>query len=77
VLGEKYKQALPAALQTSESAEAAMTTIRSRVVGVSEGERELVMEVADYMEPRLQPFLIGLTGDDVQFHSTTTEQAKP
>ena len=77
VLGEKYKQALPAALQTSESAEAAMTTIRSRVVGVSEGERELVMEVAEYLEPRLQPFLIGLTGDDVQFHSTTTEQAKP
>jgi hypothetical protein len=47
------------------------------VVGVSEGERELVMEVAEYLEPRLQPFLIGLTGDDVQFHSKKTEQEKP
>lgn len=77
VLAEKYKAALPAALQSSETAVSAMATVRSRIVGVSENERELVMEVAEYLEPRLQPFMIGLTGDDVQFHSKKTEHEKP
>lgn len=61
--------ALPVELRKMELVDTAMQIVRSDVVGVSESERALIREVSYYLVPRMQPLLLGLTGDDVSYSS--------
>lgn len=71
-LGDQALRAfvLPVELRKMESVDSAMQIVRSGVVGVSESERALIREVSYYLVPRMQPFLLGLTGDNVSYSSS-------
>ncbi|MFM8179230.1 MAG: hypothetical protein ACKOAG_08605 [Candidatus Kapaibacterium sp.] len=64
-------QVVPMEIRRLEIADSAISLMRSPLVGVSESERVLIREVAYHLVPRLQPFLLGLAGDDVSYSSSS------